>query len=41
MRAQSLIFAGKPQRVRLGPDDLPFVVWRLEIPDGRRYGPAS
>jgi hypothetical protein len=41
MRPQSLIVRGKRQRVRPDPDDLPFVVWRLGIPDGRRYGQAS
>ena len=41
MRAQSLIFRGKRQRARLDPDDLPFVNWRLENPNGRRYGQAS
>ncbi len=41
MRPQSLIVRGKRQRVRLDPNDLPFVIWRLEIPDGRRYGQAS
>jgi len=38
MRAQPLIFHGKRQRVRLDPSDLPFAVWRLENPGGRRYG---
>ncbi len=41
MRAQSLIVRGKRQRVRLNPNDLPFGIWRLEIPDGRHYGQAS
>jgi len=41
MRARSLIFRGKRQRVRLDPNDLPFVIWRLENPGGRRYGQAS
>jgi starch synthase (maltosyl-transferring) len=38
MRAQSLIFHGKRQRVRLDPSDLPFAIWRLDNPGGRRYG---
>jgi hypothetical protein len=41
MRAHSLIFRGKRKRLRLDPNDLPFVIWRLENPDGRRYGQAS
>ncbi len=41
MRPQSLIVRGKRQRVRLDPNDLPLVIWPLEIPDGRRYGQAS
>jgi starch synthase (maltosyl-transferring) len=40
MRAQSLIFHGKRQRVRLDPGDLPFAIWRLDNPGGRRYGQA-
>jgi starch synthase (maltosyl-transferring) len=40
MRAQSLIFHGKRQRVRLDPSDLPFAIWRLDNPRGRRYGQA-
>jgi starch synthase (maltosyl-transferring) len=40
MRAQSLIFYGKRQRVRLDPSDLPFAIWRLNNPGRRRYGPA-
>jgi starch synthase (maltosyl-transferring) len=39
MRAQSLIFYGKRQRLRLDPSDLPFAIWRLDSP-GRRYGLA-
>jgi starch synthase (maltosyl-transferring) len=38
MRAQPLIFQGKRQRVRLDPSDLPFAIWRLDSPGGRRYG---
>ena len=41
MRAQSLTFHGKRQRVRLDPDDLPFAIWRLDNPAGRRYGQTS
>ncbi|MGO9418131.1 hypothetical protein [Roseiarcus sp.] len=41
MRARSLIFRGKRQRVRLDPNDHPIVIWRLENPGGRRYGQAS
>ena len=41
MPLQSLIVRRKRQRVRLEPNDLPFVIWRLEIPDGRHYGQAS
>ena len=40
MRGQSLIFHGKRQRVRLDPSDLPFAIWRLDNPGGRRYGQA-
>ena len=40
MRAQSLIFHGKRQRVRLDPSDLPFAIWRLDNPGGRHYGQA-
>ena len=40
MRAQSLIFYGKRQRLRLDPSDLPFAIWRLDNPGRRRYGPA-
>ena len=40
MRGQSLIFHGKRQRVRLDPGDLPFAIWRLDNPGGRRYGQA-
>jgi starch synthase (maltosyl-transferring) len=40
MHAQSLIFEGKRQRVRLDPSDLPFAIWRLDNPGGRRYGQA-
>ena len=40
MRAQSLIFYGKRQRVRLDPSDLPFAIWRLDNSGGRRYGQA-
>jgi starch synthase (maltosyl-transferring) len=38
MRAQPLIFRGKRQSVRLDPSDLPFAIWRLDNPSGRRYG---
>ncbi len=41
MRVQSVIFHGKRQRVRLDPSDLPFAIWRLDNPGGRRYGEAS
>ena len=41
MRARSLIFRGKRQRVRLDPNDLPFVIWRLENPAGAADGQAS
>ncbi len=40
MRDRSLIFYGKRQRVRLDPSDLPFAIWRLDNPGGRRYGAA-
>ena len=40
MRVQSVIFHGKRQRVRLDPSDLPFAIWRLDNPGGRRYGQA-
>ena len=40
MRAQPLIFHGKRQRLRLDPSDLPFAIWRLDNPGGRRYGRA-
>ena len=40
MRAQSVTFHGKRQRVRLDPSDLPFAIWRLDNPGGRRYGQA-
>jgi starch synthase (maltosyl-transferring) len=40
MRARPLIFHGKRQRVRLDPGDLPFAIWRLDNPGGRRYGQA-
>ena len=34
------VLHGKRQRVRLDPSDLPFAVWRLDNPGGRRYGQA-
>ena len=40
MRAQSLTLPASANGCD-SAHDLPFVVWRLEIPDGRRYGPAS
>ena len=38
MRGQSLVWHGKRQRIRLDPADLPFAIWRLDNPAGRRYG---
>ena len=34
------VLHGKRQRVRLDPSDLPFAIWRLDNPGGRRYGQA-
>ena len=34
------IVAATRQRVRLDPSDLPFAIWRLDNPGGRRYGRA-